>query len=98
MKATTTLLFCLGLWSGISTAASAYAVEPSVRPKLIAMGEMAAEASLVKVNDRIYQAFGYDFSNIYFVEGDDGIIVIDSDWAASSAARANGNDCHLVSS
>ncbi len=71
-----------------TSAFSPYQVEASVHPSLSLRGKMAEEARLIKINDRIHQAFAYDFSNIFFIEGDDGIIVVDSGWSADAAAKA----------
>ncbi|WP_299974659.1 alkyl sulfatase dimerization domain-containing protein [uncultured Pseudoteredinibacter sp.] len=66
---------------------SLFPVKPSVHPNLIERGKKAEQPQLIKINDRIHQAFAYDFSNIFFIEGDDGIIVIDSGWSAAAAQR-----------
>lgn len=71
-----------------TSAFSPYQVEASIHPSLAMRGKTADEERLIKINDRIHQAFAYDFSNIFFIEGSDGIIVIDSGWSAEAAARA----------
>ncbi|MBB6520161.1 alkyl sulfatase dimerization domain-containing protein [Pseudoteredinibacter isoporae] len=78
----------LAFLSVYTSAFSAYQVEPSVHPVLQMKGKHAEEARLIKIGDRIHQAFAYDFSNIFFIEGDKGIIVIDSGWSAKATERA----------
>ncbi|GAA6151424.1 alkyl sulfatase dimerization domain-containing protein [Pseudoteredinibacter isoporae] len=71
-----------------TSAFSPYKVEPSVHPILEMKGQRADKPQLIKIGDRIHQAFAYDFSNIFFIEGDNGLIVIDSGWSADATARA----------
>ena len=50
---------------------------PSVHPSLWRQSTLAAKQGLYEVVEGIYQVRGFDLSNISFVEGDSGIIVID---------------------
>ncbi|MBV9350401.1 MAG: MBL fold metallo-hydrolase, partial [Mycobacterium sp.] len=49
----------------------------SVHPSLWRQSTLAAKQGLYKVVRGIYQVRGFDISNITFVEGDTGLIVID---------------------
>ncbi|MEV0096103.1 alkyl sulfatase dimerization domain-containing protein [Streptomyces sp. NPDC050738] len=51
-------------------------------------GQLASKQGLYKVTDRIYQVRGLDLSNMTIVEGDTGIIVIDTLISAETAAAA----------
>ncbi len=49
----------------------------TVNPALWRQSKLVAISGLFKVTDRIYQVRNYDLSNITFIEGEKGIIVID---------------------
>lgn len=49
----------------------------TVNPSLWRQAQLLMNAGLFKVTDRIYQVRSADLSNITFIEGDQGIIVID---------------------
>jgi alkyl sulfatase BDS1-like metallo-beta-lactamase superfamily hydrolase len=60
----------------------------SVHPSLWRQSTLAAKQGLYEVVDGIYQVRGLDLSNITFVEGDTGIIVIDPLICTETAAAA----------
>jgi alkyl sulfatase BDS1-like metallo-beta-lactamase superfamily hydrolase len=62
----------------------------SVHPSLWRQSTLAAKQGLYEVVPGIYQVRGLDISNITFVEGDTGIIVIDPLVSAEVAAAALG--------
>jgi alkyl sulfatase BDS1-like metallo-beta-lactamase superfamily hydrolase len=61
---------------------------PSVHPSLWRQSQLAAKQGLYEVVEGIYQARGLDLSNITFVEGDTGVIVIDPLISTETAAAA----------
>lgn len=60
----------------------------TVHPSLWRQAQLLAIAGLFEVTDGIYQVRGLDLSNITFVEGDEGVIVIDPLISAETAAAA----------
>ena len=60
----------------------------TVNPSLWRQGKLAARHGLFEVTPGIYQARGIDISNISFVEGDTGVIVIDPLMSVETAAAA----------
>ena len=62
----------------------------SVHPSLWRQSTLAAKQGLYEVVPGIYQVRGFDLSNITFVEGDTGIIVIDPLVSTEVAAAALG--------
>jgi alkyl sulfatase BDS1-like metallo-beta-lactamase superfamily hydrolase len=60
----------------------------SVHPSLWRQSTLAAKQGLYEVVEGIYQVRGFDLSNITFVEGDSGVIVIDPLICAETAAAA----------
>lgn len=60
----------------------------TVHPSLWRQSTLAAKQGLYEVVDGIYQVRGFDLSNITFVEGDTGIIVIDPLVSTEVAAAA----------
>ena len=61
---------------------------PSVHPSLWRQSTLAAKQGLYEVVEGIYQVRGLDLSNISFIEGDTGIIVIDPLVSTETAAAA----------
>ncbi|GAB16519.1 hypothetical protein GOEFS_004_00340 [Gordonia effusa NBRC 100432] len=61
---------------------------PTVHPSLWRQSELVARHGLFEVVDGIYQVRGFDLSNITFIEGDAGIIVIDPLISTETAAAA----------
>jgi alkyl sulfatase BDS1-like metallo-beta-lactamase superfamily hydrolase len=60
----------------------------SVHPSLWRQSALAAKQGLFEVVEGIYQVRGFDLSNISFVEGDTGVIVIDPLVSTEVAAAA----------
>jgi alkyl sulfatase BDS1-like metallo-beta-lactamase superfamily hydrolase len=60
----------------------------SVHPSLWRQSTLTAKQGLYEVVDGIYQVRGFDISNVTFVEGDTGIIVIDPLVSTEVAAAA----------
>jgi len=60
----------------------------TVHPSLWRQSILTAIDGLFEVTDGIYQARGYDLSNVTFVEGDTGVIVIDPLLSVETAAAA----------
>ena len=60
----------------------------TVNPSLWRQSQLLTYAGLFKVIDRVYQVRGADVSNINFIEGDTGIIVIDPLMCAETARAA----------
>ncbi|MEI7913699.1 MAG: alkyl sulfatase dimerization domain-containing protein [Mycobacteriaceae bacterium] len=60
----------------------------SVHPSLWRQSQLCAQQGLYEVVEGIYQVRGLDLSNITFVEGDTGIIVIDPLISTETAAAA----------
>ncbi|MGE2720089.1 alkyl/aryl-sulfatase [Mycolicibacterium celeriflavum] len=61
---------------------------PSVHPSLWRQSRLCAKQGLYEVVEGIYQVRGFDLSNITFVEGDTGVIVIDPLISTETAAAA----------
>ncbi|MGC5171817.1 alkyl/aryl-sulfatase [Microbacterium sp. DT81.1] len=60
----------------------------SVHPSLWRQSQLVAKQGLYEVVEGIYQGRGFDLSNITFVEGDTGVIVIDPLISTETAAAA----------
>ncbi|MBO0681132.1 MBL fold metallo-hydrolase [Mycolicibacterium sp. S2-37] len=60
----------------------------AVHPSLWRQSTLAAKQGLYEVVEGIYQVRGFDLSNITFVEGDTGVIVIDPLISTETAAAA----------
>ncbi|MGA5462745.1 alkyl/aryl-sulfatase [Mycobacterium sp. NPDC050041] len=61
---------------------------PSVHPSLWRQSRLVAKQGLYEVVEGVYQVRGLDLSNISFIEGDTGIIVIDPLVSTETAAAA----------
>src|SRR5690349_17040543 len=61
---------------------------PTVHPSLWRQSRLAAIGGLFEVVDGIYQVRQYDLSNMSFIEGDEGVIVVDTLTATETAAAA----------
>ena len=66
----------------------AEACPPSVHPSLWRHAKLNLEHGLFKVTDGVYQVRGFDISNITFIEGETGFVVIDPLTSAEPAAAA----------
>lgn len=60
----------------------------TVNPSLWRQSKLVADQGLFEVVDGIYQVRGFDLSNITFVEGDTGVVVIDPLISTETAAAA----------
>ena len=60
----------------------------TVNPSLWRQSQINGISGLFKVAERIYQVRGQDISNITFIEGDTGVIVVDPLISAEAAASA----------
>lgn len=60
----------------------------SVHPSLWRQSRLAARQGLYEVVEGIYQVRGFDLSNVTFIEGDTGVIVIDPLVCTETAAAA----------
>jgi alkyl sulfatase BDS1-like metallo-beta-lactamase superfamily hydrolase len=60
----------------------------TVNPSLWRQARLCAEQGLFEVVEGIYQVRGFDLSNVTFVEGDTGVVVIDPLTARETAAAA----------
>ncbi|KQR11979.1 alkyl/aryl-sulfatase [Cellulomonas sp. Leaf334] len=61
---------------------------PTVHPSLWRQSRLAAIGGLFEVVEGIYQVRQYDLSNMSFIEGDEGVIVVDTLTATETAAAA----------
>ena len=62
----------------------------SVHPSLWRQCQLTARQGLYEVIEGIYQVRGLDISNVTFVEGDTGVIVIDPLVCTETARRSAG--------
>jgi alkyl sulfatase BDS1-like metallo-beta-lactamase superfamily hydrolase len=62
----------------------------TVNPSLWRQSQLVAKHGLYEVVEGIYQVRGFDLSNVTFVEGDSGVIVIDPLISTETAAAALG--------
>lgn len=76
------------VWDGESYAFVQGEPPASVHPSLWRQSTLASRHGLFEVVPGIYQVRGFDLSNITFVEGDTGIIVIDPLISSETAAAA----------
>jgi uncharacterized sulfatase len=60
----------------------------AANPVLVEFQQQYVEERLVTAGPKVHVAFGYEYSNFSFIEGDDGIIVIDTGWFPDASARA----------
>ncbi len=78
------------VWDNDAFAFLKDAAPPTVNPSLWRQSQLVATDGLFEVTDGIYQVRGLDLSNISFVEGDTGVIVIDPLISTETAAAALG--------
>lgn len=76
------------VWDNDSYGFLAGEVPPTVHPSLWRQCQLAAKQGLYEVVPGIYQVRGLDLSNITFVEGDRGVLVIDPLISTEVAAAA----------
>jgi alkyl sulfatase BDS1-like metallo-beta-lactamase superfamily hydrolase len=60
----------------------------TANPSLWRQAQLAAVGGLFEVVEGVYQVRGFDISNMSFVEGDEGVVVIDTLMSMESAAAA----------
>ncbi|WP_338673634.1 alkyl sulfatase dimerization domain-containing protein [Streptomyces sp. SCSIO 30461] len=58
----------------------------TVNPHLWRQGKLCAKAGLFQVTDRVYQVRNLDISNLTFIEGTEGVIVVDPLLSVETAA------------
>src|SRR5271157_2128866 len=73
---------------GFSFIKEGAAAPETVNPSLWRQSQLLMSAGLFQVTDRVYQVRGADASNINFIEGDTGIIVVDPLISAECARAA----------
>ena len=78
------------VWDNDSYSFLAGEAPDTVHPSLWRQSALNARQGLYEVTEGIYQARGLDLSNVSFVEGDTGVIVIDPLISAETAAAALG--------
>ncbi|HTY73128.1 MAG TPA: alkyl sulfatase dimerization domain-containing protein [Actinomycetes bacterium] len=78
------------VWDGDSYAFLSGDVPDTVHPSLWRQSALNARQGLFEVTEGIYQVRGLDLSNVTFVEGDAGVIVIDPLISTETAAAALG--------
>ncbi len=61
---------------------------PSVNAKLGAYLDGFSKPEMVRLSERVYLAFAYDYANFAFVIGDDGVTAVDCGWWPDGMARA----------
>ena len=55
-----------------------YPDQPSIHPKLLAANDFWSPPQVHKVTDGVYSAVGFDGANSIMIEGDDGLIIVDT--------------------
>jgi alkyl sulfatase BDS1-like metallo-beta-lactamase superfamily hydrolase len=70
--------------------------KPAAHPDLVNFNKQFETPRLVKMGERVHMAFGYDYANYGFIEGDDGIIVVDAGWHMNQT-RAAWEDYRKIS-
>ena len=78
------------VWDSDSYSFLAGEAPETVHPSLWRQSALNARQGLFEVTEGIYQVRGLDLSNVSFVEGDTGVIVIDPLISAETAAAALG--------
>jgi alkyl sulfatase BDS1-like metallo-beta-lactamase superfamily hydrolase len=76
------------VWDNDSYGFLAGDAPPTVHPSLWRQSQLCAKQGLYEVVEGIYQVRGLDLSNISFIEGDIGVIVIDPLISTETAAAA----------
>ncbi|MEU9606463.1 alkyl sulfatase dimerization domain-containing protein [Streptomyces sp. NPDC048057] len=76
------------VWDGDSYAFLSGDAPDTVNPSLWRQSRLVAQQGLYEVVDGIYQVRGFDLSNVTFVEGEKGVVVIDPLISVETAAAA----------
>jgi alkyl sulfatase BDS1-like metallo-beta-lactamase superfamily hydrolase len=90
------ILFMLAMMNvGIANASSAKnapttvtKIAPNANAELVKFHERFQPAQLVKMGDRVHMSFGHDYANFTFIEGDDGVIMVDTGFQINRAKHA----------
>ena len=82
------LLGALSVAVGCAHAPAPRTVMPAVHPELQELAAQASAPRMIRVSPRVHVAYAYDFANITFIEGNDGVIVIDARWSSDAAQEA----------
>ena len=61
---------------------------PAANPSLLKHQAQFSNAELIQVQDNIYVAYGFDMSNIIFIEGPSGLVVMDTGFRVEKANSA----------
>ncbi|RHA44151.1 alkyl/aryl-sulfatase [Cellulomonas rhizosphaerae] len=61
---------------------------PTANPSLWRQAQLTAVGGLFEVVEGVYQVRGFDISNMSFVEGDEGVVVVDTLMSMETAAAA----------
>jgi uncharacterized sulfatase len=86
-----TITFLVTVSIGKSSAANAVAIKrvaPAVNSELDKFQKKFVPPKLVKMGDKVKMAFGYDYANFAFIEGNDGVIMIDTGFYSNRAQHA----------
>ncbi|MFD3569379.1 hypothetical protein [Streptomyces sp. NPDC058667] len=70
----------------------------TVNPRLWRQAQLASKQGLYEVTEAVYQVRGLDLSNITFVEGERGVVVIDPLISAETATGPGVGPCPAASS
>jgi uncharacterized sulfatase len=63
-------------------------IKPSADESLLQHTAELIEPRLIKLGDTVHTAIGYDYSNFSFIEGKDGVVVIDTGWFQENVTPA----------
>ena len=89
MKITRTLLAVFSVVCIATPIAAQRATDGTpVNPQLLAFHERFTTPTLKKLSNSVYGAFAFEYSNFTFIEGDDGVIVVDTGWYRGGMTRA----------
>jgi len=83
------LMMSLVLLAGRSFA-NAPVVTPAVNPELEIFQDKLDDPQLVSfgVNNRVNMVYGYDYSNWSIIDGDDGLVIVDTGWFIERTKQA----------
>jgi linear primary-alkylsulfatase len=84
----TLLILFVGIYCTSTGAAPQDTGGSLVNPQLLSFHQQFATPTLQKMSNRVYGAFAFEYSNFTFIEGDDGVIVVDTGWYRGGMTRA----------
>jgi alkyl sulfatase BDS1-like metallo-beta-lactamase superfamily hydrolase len=58
---------------------------PAANPDLVAFLSQYQKPELMPIAKGVHLAFAYDFGNVMYAEGEDGVVVVDTGWAVERA-------------